>query len=57
MTTIIQLEAWRTFVICRLADIRESRKELEKQEQHFRDQLADVDTQIANLKQAQNDTL
>lgn len=57
MSTIIQLEAWRTFVICRLADIRESRKELEKQEQHFRDQLADVDTQIANLKVAQNDTL
>ena len=57
MTTKIQLEAWRTFVICRLADIRDSRKELEKQEQHFRDQLADVDTQIADLKQAQNDTL
>ena len=57
MTTITQLEAWRTFVICRLADIRESRKELEKQEQHFRDQLADVNNQIADLKQAQNDTL
>jgi hypothetical protein len=50
MTTKLQLEAWRTFVICRLADIRESRKELEKQEQHFRDQLEDVDTQIADLK-------
>jgi hypothetical protein len=50
MTTKLQLEAWRTFVICRLADIRESRKELEKQEQQFRDQLKDVDTQIADLK-------
>lgn len=57
MTTIIQLEAWRTFVICRLADIRESRKELEKQEQHFQDQLVDVDNQIADLRLAQNDTL
>jgi hypothetical protein len=57
MTTITQLEAWRTFVICRLADIRESRKELEKQEQHFLDQLVDANTQIADLKQAQNDTL
>ena len=57
MTTKIQLEAWRTFVICRLADIRESRKELEKQEQHFRDQLVDVNNQITDLKQAQNDTL
>lgn len=57
MTTKIQLEAWRTFVICRLADIRESRKELAKQEQHFQDQLADVDTQIADLKIAENDTL
>jgi hypothetical protein len=57
MTTKIQLEAWRTFVICRLADIRESRKELEKQEQHFRDQLVDVNNQITEHKQAQNDTL
>jgi len=57
MTTKIQLDAWRTFVICRLADIRESRKELEKQEQHFKDQLADVDSQIADMKVAQNDTL
>lgn len=57
MTTKIQLEAWRTFVICRLADIRESRKELEKQEQHFQDQLVDVDNQIADLRLAQNDTL
>ena len=57
MTTKIQLDAWRTFVICRLADIRESRKELEKQEQHFQDQLVDVNNQIADLKQAQNDTL
>ena len=57
MTTKIQLEAWRTFVICRLADIRESRKELEKQEQHFQDQLVDVNNQIADLRLAQNDTL
>jgi hypothetical protein len=57
MTTKIQLEAWRTFVICRLADIRESRKELEKQEQHFQDQLVDVNKQIADLRLAQNDTL
>ena len=57
MSTIIQLEAWRTFVICRLADIRDSRKELEKQEQHFQDQLVDVNNQIADLKQAENDTL
>jgi hypothetical protein len=57
VTTKIQLEAWRTFVICRLADIRESRKELEKQEQHFQDQLVDVDNQIADLRLAQNDTL
>ena len=57
MSTKIKLDAWRTFVICRLADIRESRKELEKQEQHFKDQLADVDSQIADLRVAQNDTL
>jgi hypothetical protein len=57
MSTKIQLDAWRTFVICRLADIRESRKELEKQEQHFQDQLVDVDNQIADLRLAQNDTL
>ena len=57
MTTIIQLEAWRTFVNCRLADIRDSRKELEKQEQHFLDQLVDANTQIAELRLAQNDTL
>ena len=57
MSTKIQLEAWRTFVICRLADIRESRKELEKQEQHFQDQLVDVNNQIADLKLAENDTL
>jgi hypothetical protein len=57
MSTIIQLEAWRTFVICRLADIRDSRKELEMQEQHFLDQLVDANTQIAELRLAQNDTL
>lgn len=57
MTTITQLEAWRTFVNCRLADIRDSRKELEKQEQHFLDQLVDANTQIADLKLAENDTL
>jgi hypothetical protein len=57
VTTKIQLDAWRTFVICRLADIRESRKELEKQEQHFQDQLVDVNNQIADLKLAENDTL
>ena len=57
MTTKIKLEAWRTFVICRLADIRDARKELEKQEQHFQDQLVDVNNQIADLRLAQNDTL
>ena len=57
MTTITQLEAWRTFVNCRLADIRDSRKELEKQEQHFLDQLVDANTQIAELRLAENDTL
>ena len=57
MTTKIQLEAWRTFVICRLADIRDARKELDKQELEYLDELVDVNNQIADLRLAQNDTL
>lgn len=57
MTTKIQLEAWRTFVICRLADTRDARKELDKQELEYLDELVDVNVQIDNLRLAQNDTL
>jgi hypothetical protein len=57
VTTKIQLDAWRTFVICRLADIRDARKELDKQELEYLDELVDVNVQIDNLRQAQNDTL
>jgi hypothetical protein len=49
VTTKIQLDAWRTFVICRLADIRDARKELDKQELEYLDQLVDVNNQIDSL--------
>ena len=57
MTSIITLQGQRTLIICRLADIRDARKELDKQELEYLDQLVDVNVQIDNLRQAQNDTL
>lgn len=57
MTSMITLQGQRTLIICRLADIRDARKELDKQELEYLDELADVNVQIDNLRQALNDTL
>jgi hypothetical protein len=57
MSSMIILQGQRTLVLCRLADIRDARKELDKQELEYLDVLVDVNVQIDNLKQAQNDTL
>jgi hypothetical protein len=54
---MIILQGQRTLIICRLADIRDARKELDKQELEYLDELVDVNVQIDNLRQALNDTL
>lgn len=57
MISMIILQGQRTLIICRLADIRDARKELDKQELEYLDELVDVNVQIDNLRQALNDTL
>ena len=57
MSSMIILQGQRTLIICRLADIRDARKELDKQELEYLDELVDVNNQIADLRLAQNDTL
>lgn len=57
MITMFILQGQRTLIICRLADIRDARKQLDKEELEYLDELVDVNVKIDNLRKVQDDTL